>query len=87
MTKNEILSNPNNNKIEQKIITNDAARTIQSVVRTQQARKIADVLRVEKAAANRELEEYIVGGDLPADHAYTLRQEGTYARTVQCSAV
>ena len=81
ITKKDILSNPKNNQIEQKIITNDAVRTIQCIVRTRQAKKKADILRVEKRAASKVLEDYIVRGDLPADHAYTLRQEGT------CSAV
>jgi hypothetical protein len=81
ITKKDVLSNPKNNQIEQKIITNDAVRTIQCIVRTRQAKKKADILRVEKRAASKVLEDYIVRGDLPADHAYTLRQEGT------CSAV
>jgi hypothetical protein len=86
ISKKEILSNPKNNQIEQKIITNDAVRTIQSIVRTRQAKKKADILRVEKAVTSRLLEEFIVKGDLPADHAYTLRQEGTFS-AVQCRIV
>jgi hypothetical protein len=86
ISKKDILSNPKNNQIEQKIITNDAVRTIQSIVRTRQAKKKADVLRVEKAVTSRLLEDFIVKGDLPADHAYTLRQEGTFS-AVRCRIV
>ena len=64
------------NLILEKIKIDEAVLTIQSAVRAKQARVLAQSRREERIALNNELELYYLKGDLPADHARTIRTEG-----------
>ena len=66
------------NLIEERIQTNAAVLTIQSAVRSKQATRKVAVMREEKNVLKEQLELYTVKGDLPADHARTIRTEGTH---------
>ena len=56
----------------------EAVLTLQSAVRSKQAREKVQMRREEKAATKAELELFYIRGDLPADHARTIRTEGKF---------
>ena len=66
------------NLILEKIRVDEAVLTIQSAVRSKQARGKVMMRREEKAATKAELELFYIRGDLPADHARTIRTEGKF---------
>ena len=74
--KTSVQKSVQSNKIEQKIKIEKAACTIQNCVRTYQARNRVQVLRDDRKRHISEIEEYILRGDLPSDHAVTMRVEG-----------
>lgn len=65
-----------NSLIENRIVLESAAIRIQGLVRGQQAHRRTSALRREREALKKEMEMLIVTGDLPSDHAMTLRVEG-----------
>lgn len=65
-----------NSLIENRIVLESAAIRIQGLVRGQQAHRRTTALRREREALKVEMEMLIVAGDLPSDHARTLRVEG-----------
>ena len=67
------------NLILEKIRVDEAVLTIQSAVRAKQARRIVQQRRKERIIAREELELYYIRGDLPADHARTIRTEGNFS--------
>ena len=67
------------NLILEKIRVDEAVLTIQSAVRAKQARKVVQQRREERIIAREDLELYYIRGDLPADHARTIRTEGNFS--------
>lgn len=76
---NSIIMNSNkkhDSLIENRIVLESAAIRIQGLVRGQQAHRRTKALRRERETLKKEMEMLIVTGDLPSDHAITLRVEG-----------
>lgn len=62
--------------IEQRIVMESAAFKIQGLIRCKQAHKRLNILKKDKEASKKEMELLLVTGDLPSNHAMTLRVEG-----------
>lgn len=69
-------NNKHINLIEERIVMESAAVKIQGLVRCKQAHTRLNILKKTKVALKKEFELFLVTGDLPSNHAMTLRVEG-----------